>query len=274
MEDIIKLLDRVLNIDFIRAVLSNPRDKEGIIKVKVRPLEKRGNLLFQFEAFTAKQAFHRNLEKEDAKAQFAEYAEQFRQMQIETVSDIYTVLISKKGKITVKRKQRREKAQAADLSHNRKKQYILEEGIPVPFLRDLGVMTEDGKIVRTKTDKFRQINRFLEFIEDENHSILLSSHITSDLEKIADYITFLHEGKVILTVEKDEIRYNYGIMRCRDREFEALEKEDMIAWKKGEYQIDVLVPDREKAARKYKDAVIDHASVDEAMLLMIKGERK
>ena len=166
MEDIIKLLDRVLNIDFIRAVLSNPRDKEDIIKVKVRPLEKKGNLLFQFEAYTAKQAFHRNLEKEDAKAQFAEYAEQFRQMQIETVSDIYTVLISKKGKITVKRKQRREKAQAADLSHNRKKQYILEEGIPVPFLRDLGVMTEDGKIVRTKTDKFRQINRFLEFIED------------------------------------------------------------------------------------------------------------
>ena len=98
MEDIIKLLDRVLNIDFIRAVLSNPRDKEGIIKVKVRPLEKKGNLLFQFEAFTAKQAFHRNLEKEDAKAQFAEYAEQFRQMQIETVSDIYTVLISKKGR--------------------------------------------------------------------------------------------------------------------------------------------------------------------------------
>lgn len=89
MEDIVKLLDRVLNIDFIRAVISNPRDKEGIIKVKVRPLEKKGNLLFQFEAFTAKQAFHRNLAKEEAKVQFAEYAEQFRQMQIETVSDIY-----------------------------------------------------------------------------------------------------------------------------------------------------------------------------------------
>ena len=166
MEDIVKLLDRVLNIDFIRAVISNPRDKEGIIKVKVRPLEKKGELLFQFESFTAKQAFHRNLEKEEAKEQFAQYAQQFRQMQIETVSDIYTVLISKKGKATVKKKQRREKAQAADLSHNRKKHYILEEGIPVPFLRDLGVMTEDGKIVRTKTDKFRQINRFLEFIED------------------------------------------------------------------------------------------------------------
>ena len=201
MEDIIKLLDRVLNIDFIRAVLSNPRDKEGIIKVKVRPLEKRGNLLFQFEAFTAKQAFHRNLEKEDAKAQFAEYAEQFRQMQIETVSDIYTVLISKKGKITVKRKQRREKAQAADLSHNRKKQYILEEGIPVPFLRDLGVMTEDGKIVRTKTDKFRQINRFLEFIEDILPQLDKEREITIlDFGCGKSYLTFamyyyLHELK-------------------------------------------------------------------------------
>ena len=166
MEDIIKLLDRVLNIDFIRAVISNPRDKEGIIKVKVRPLEKRGNLLFQFEAFTAKQAFHRNLEKEDAKAQFAEYAEQFRQMQIETTGEEYTVLISKKGKATVKKKQKKVKAQQAELSHNRKKRYILEEGIPVPFLQDLGVMTGDGKIVKTRTDKFRQINRFLEFIED------------------------------------------------------------------------------------------------------------
>mgnify|MGYP005750617407 FL=1 len=203
MEDIVKLLDRVLNIDFIRAVISNPRDKEGIIKVKVRPLEKKGNLLFQFEAFTAKQAFHRNLAKEEAKVQFAEYAEQFRQMQIETVSDIYTVLISKKGKITVKRRKRREKAQAADLSHNRKKQYILEEGIPVPFLRDLGVMTEDGKIVRTKTDKFRQINRFLEFIEDILPQLDKERELTIlDFGCGKSYLTFamyyyLHELKKI-----------------------------------------------------------------------------
>lgn len=114
---------------------------------------------------------------------------------------------------------------------------------------------------------------FLEFIENENHSILLSSHITSDLEKIADYITFLHEGKVILTVEKDEILYRYGIIRCKDGEFEALDEEDRIAWQKRAYQIDVLVPDREKAARKYKGAVIDHASIDEVMLLLTKGER-
>ena len=166
MEEIRQLLQAVLNINFIRAVISNPREKEGIIKVKVRPLEKKGELLFQFESFTEKQAFHRNLAKEEAKEQFLEYAQQFRQIQIETVEEECTVLISKKGKVTVRKKRRKEKAQAADLSHNRKKHYILEEGITVPFLKDLGIMTEDGKIVRTKTDKLRQINRFLEFIED------------------------------------------------------------------------------------------------------------
>ena len=87
-------------------------------------------------------------------------------MQIETVREECTVLVSKKGKVTVRRKKRKTEVRPADRSHNRRKHYILEEGAPVPFLRDLGVMTEDGKIVRTKTDKFRQINRFLEFIED------------------------------------------------------------------------------------------------------------
>ena len=76
------------------------------------------------------------------------------------------MLISKKGKVTIRRKQKKIRAKAADLSHNRKKRYILEEGVKVPFLQDLGVMTQDGKIVHTRFDKFRQINRFLEFIED------------------------------------------------------------------------------------------------------------
>lgn len=166
MEEIRALLDAVLNIEFIRAVISNPRKKEGIIKVKVRPLEKRGQLVFQFESFTAKQAFHSNLDKKEAGEKFMEYAEQFRQIQIEMTGEEYTVLISKKGKATVKKKQKKVKTRQADLSHNRKKHYILEEGVPVPFLQDLGVMTEDGRIVKTRTDKFRQINRFLEFIED------------------------------------------------------------------------------------------------------------
>lgn len=166
MDEILRLLPKILNIDFIRGTISNPRDKEGIIKIRVRPLEKKGELYFQLESFTKTQAFHENLTAEDACRKIAGVMERFGQMQIETVGEECTVLVSKKGKVTVRRKKRKTEARPADRSHNRKKHYILEEGVPVPFLRDLGVMTEDGKIVRTKTDKFRQINRFLEFIED------------------------------------------------------------------------------------------------------------
>ena len=166
MEEISRLLTEILNIDFIRAVISNPRDKTGIIKIKARPLEKKGELFFQLESFTRTQAFHENLSGTDACRRLTEYMGQFGQMQIETVQEECTVLVSKKGKVTIKRKRRQKAAAPADRSHNRKKHYILEEGIPVSFLQDLGVMTEEGKIVRTKTDKFRQINRFLEFVED------------------------------------------------------------------------------------------------------------
>ena len=230
MEEIRQLLQAVLNIDFIRAVISNPRGKEGIIRVKVRQLEKKGKLLFQFESFTEKQAFHRNLEKEEAQEQFLAYAEQFRQMQIETVEEEYTVLISKKGKVTVRKKRRKEKAQAADLAHNRRKHYILEEGRAVPFLKDLGVMTEDGKIVRTKTDKFRQINRFLEFVEDILPGLDRGRELTIlDFGCGKSYLTFamyyyLHELKgydiriIGLDLKQDVIshcqqlaeRYGYG----------------------------------------------------------------
>ena len=166
MDEILRLLTEILNIDFIRGIISNPRDKTGIIKIKVRPLEKKGKLLFQIESFTKTQAFHENLTVEDARRKIAGYMERFGQMQFETVREEGTVLVSKKGKVTVRRRRRQKEAGPADRSHNRKKRYIMEEGKPVPFLKDLGVMTEDGKIVRTKTDKFRQINRFLEFVED------------------------------------------------------------------------------------------------------------
>ncbi len=166
MDEILRLLPEILNIDFIRGIISNPRDKTGIIKIRVRPLEKKGELFFQIESFTKTQAFHENLKGEDACRKIAGYMERFGQMQLETVREECTVLVSKKGKVTVRRRRRQKEAAPADRSHNRKKRYILDEGTPVPFLKDLGVMTEDGKIVRTKTDKFRQINRFLEFIED------------------------------------------------------------------------------------------------------------
>ena len=166
MEEIIQFLAGILNREFIRAVFSNPRVKDNVVKAKLRPMEQKGELLFQLESFTKTQAFHKNLTVEETKNELVKLLEEFRQVQVETVSEDITVLISKKGKATIKRKRKKVQAKAADLSHNRKKKYILEEGITVPFLQDLGVMTQDGKIVRTKMDKFRQINRFLEFVED------------------------------------------------------------------------------------------------------------
>ena len=166
MENLQEILEDSLNINFVRAVISNPRVKEGILKVKVRPIEKQGELYFQFEAFTKTQVFHENLKADEAVERILSYMEEFKQMQMTAGMKDYTVLVSKKGKISVQAKKRKDEAVKVDLSHNKNKRYILEEGKAVPFLQDLGVMTAEGKIVRTKFDKFRQINRFLEFIED------------------------------------------------------------------------------------------------------------
>ena len=166
MENLKLLLQENLNQEFLAAVLSAPRDKSGVEKVKVRPLLKRGERVFQLESFCNRQAFHENLSAGEAADRIFEYMQNMKQMQMETKQWNYTVLVSKKGKLTIKRKAQKNPNKQADMNHNRKKQYILEEGTMVPFLRDLGVMTEEGKIVRTKFDKFRQINRFLEFIED------------------------------------------------------------------------------------------------------------
>lgn len=114
---------------------------------------------------------------------------------------------------------------------------------------------------------------FLDFVQDEKHSILLSSHITSDLEKIADYITFIHNGNIILSTKKDNLLYQYGVMRCKSEQFAILDKADILAYRKKDYQIDVLVADKSKAERKYKGIVIDTVSIDEIMLLLVKGDK-
>ena len=112
---------------------------------------------------------------------------------------------------------------------------------------------------------------FLEFVENENHAILLSSHITSDLERIADYITFIHEGKIILTELKDNLIYKYAILRCTEKDFLSLNHKDILAYRKKDYQIDVLVSDIDKARKRYPQIVLDHATIDDIMLLLVKG---
>lgn len=166
MDELKLLLQDNLNIEFRLAVLSNPRQKDIAEKIKVRPILHKEKLIFQIETFRNHQAFHRNAEPEEACNLLLEGMKNMRQMQMETAERLYTILVSKKGKVTIKKKGLACGRKEIDLSHNRKKRYVLEEGKPVPFLKDLGVMTEDGKVVHSKFDKFRQINRFLEFIED------------------------------------------------------------------------------------------------------------
>ena len=114
---------------------------------------------------------------------------------------------------------------------------------------------------------------FLDFVQDEEHSILMSSHISTDLEKIADYIAFIHKGKLLFCKTKDELRYCYGILRCRTEEFQRIDKSDILAYRKEDYQWDVLVADKENAKRKYKPCVVDDATIDDILLLYVKGER-
>ena len=113
----------------------------------------------------------------------------------------------------------------------------------------------------------------LDFAQDETHSILISSHITTDLEKIADYIVFIHEGQVVFSKLKDELIEQYGIIKCGAAQFEALDKSDIIVYRKMDYEWQVLVADRVAMKKKYPKALIVSASIDEIMLLYVKGER-
>lgn len=175
MSDLQSLFTDCLNETLIRVILSNPSSKDGVIKICARPVLKNKSLLFQIEEYTKTQVFHKNLTAGDAgsyltgklSSDTSSQTASFKNALVETQSFTANVLVSKKGTITIKKKMNASaKQQKISLSHNRKKKYILEEGIPVPFLIDLGVMTQNGSIVNAHYDKFRQINRFLEYIED------------------------------------------------------------------------------------------------------------
>ena len=115
------------------------------------------------------------------------------------------------------------------------------------------------------------LDMFLEFVQDEENSILLSSHITSDLEKVADHIIFLHEGRLIISKPKDELLENYGIVKCGAAQFEAIDRQDIITCQKQEYEWQVLVSDRNSAQKRYPNAMVIPASIDEIMLLYVRG---
>lgn len=116
------------------------------------------------------------------------------------------------------------------------------------------------------------LDMFLDFVQDEENSILVSSHITTDLEKVADYIVFIHEGRLIFSKPKDELLESYGIVKCGAAQFDALDKQDIVAYRKQDYEWQVLVADRHSAEKKYPKAMVIPATIDEIMLLYVKGE--
>lgn len=253
MEELRGRLSAALSDRLYQVVISNPRKKEGAFKIKIRPVMVKGELCFQETVSEGTQVFHRNYEKQEMLSRILFYMEEgFRQLEAESMDGKVTALVSKKGKVTVKCKSKGEASlHKPNMSHNRAKNYILEEGTAVPFLVDLGVQAKDGRIIRSKYDKFKQINRYLEFVED----ILPSLEGEGTLHIIdfgcgKSYLTFalyyyLHElkGKEVcitgLDLKKDVIEkcnllaqgYGYKGLHFYQGDistFQEVEKVDMV----------------------------------------------
>ena len=210
MTELQNVLDRYLDMELLQIVLSGARTKDGVSRIRIRPVIIREELLLQCTKTAGTKELHENLKKSEALLRIDQWLrEDFRQLQLESGKGTVNALSSKKGKITVKEKKnkctesicRTEEERRQELSHNRKKKYILEAGKPVDFLIDLGVMTPEGKIVNSRYDKFRQINRFLEFIEDILPRLAKDREVTIlDFGCGKSYLTFamyyyLHELK-------------------------------------------------------------------------------
>lgn len=166
MEQLTEILKTVLDEQLMRIIISNPRKSMETKKMEIRPFEEKGEIWFQFSSYRNNQVFHSNYDAQSASNRITQYMkESYKQMEIWHDKKMVQVLVSKKGKVTIKEKKNTAGVKI-ELSHNRKKEYILQPEEPIPFLVELGVQTKDGKIVDKKYKKFRQINRFLEFIQD------------------------------------------------------------------------------------------------------------
>lgn len=194
MEELNILLNKCLNRQLIKVILSNPKEKEGPLKIQIRPILLKEELWFQETLYIGTKVFHKNYTAEYMQEEIVKnLTDNFKQLQLEHEEIKATVLVSKKGKITINKRTKRyeDRVIKAELSHNRAKRYIIEDGKKVDFMVDLGVMTKDGKVVKAKYDKFKQINRFLEFIEDVLPKLNKNREITIiDFGCGKSYLTF------------------------------------------------------------------------------------
>lgn len=167
--DITQLLDICISDKLIDMVISGQKNKseDKAVKVRIRPVILKNEIEYQVSEFVGRKVLHSNHSAADVKKKIIDYmTEDFKQAQINMTDAAATILSSKSKTLTCKYKKAGQLKVQRDLSHNRTKKYIIQEGKPVVFMIDLGVMGQDGKIIRTRYDKFRQINRFLEYIED------------------------------------------------------------------------------------------------------------
>nr|WP_296362432.1 hypothetical protein [Virgibacillus sp.] len=121
--------------------------------------------------------------------------------------------------------------------------------------------------------RMEMLDLFLEFIQNEEHSILISSHITNDLERIADYIVMIHDGKIILQLDKDELLYKYGIIRCSEKQLQYIPKNVIFAYHKTNSLCEVVIKDAPGMKEAYPELTIDGLSIDDMMAIYIKGEK-
>ena len=204
MEQLKNAFLQSINEQLLLVIISNPRKKDGVTKIKIRPLLMKGNICYQEESFMNNQAFHKNITEEEFISNIDDYAKDFKQIEIKSAKNDYICLVSKKLKVNVKVKKNMttdESVNMDNFSHNRTKKYVLPQNKPVDFLVELGVMTAEGKVKDKKYDKFRQINRFLEFVEDIADKLPDDREITIlDFGCGKSYLTFaiyyyLHEMK-------------------------------------------------------------------------------
>ena len=168
MKELVEFLEEFISEQLIRIIISGARNAGEISKVRIRPVLLKGEIKYQCSETHGTKELHKNYDKRELIDRIEHWmAEDFRQLQLESQKGTGSVLVSKKGKMTVRYKRSRNTEGAGlVLSHNRKKNYIIPEGEPAAFLVRLGVTDENGNVFRRSYGKFRQINRYLEIVED------------------------------------------------------------------------------------------------------------
>ncbi len=251
MEKLREVLEESINEKLYQIVMSNAKGETIPTKVKVRPVMQKNILYYQVSSFVKTKVLHKNYERNELILFLLQGMNgNYKQLEIETISYHITVLVSKKGKVTVKKREGL-KEKKVNLSHNRIKRYILEEGKPIDFLIDLGVQTKEGKTVHARYDKWKQINRFLEFIEDILPTLQKKEKVTIlDFGCGKSYLTFAmyyylkilnHMDIQIIGLDlKEDVIHNCNSLRDKYGyhelnflkgdilEFEGMDKVDMV----------------------------------------------